>query len=58
MRKMLVVILLVFSLTGCSWFSLVEPTLEIVDGVEELSKPQHQPQADVEVNPIPIREEQ
>lgn len=39
MKKMFIIILLAFSLTGCAWWSLVEPTLEIVDGVEELSQP-------------------
>ncbi len=46
MRKILTIILLAFNLTSCTWLGLVEPTLEIVDGVEKLS----QPPADVEEN--------
>lgn len=39
MRKLLVIILLTFGLLGCSWLDLVEPTLKVVDGIEELSQP-------------------
>lgn len=39
MGKMLVVALLGLVLSGCAYWSLVEPTLEIVDGVEKLSQP-------------------
>lgn len=44
MRKMLVIMLLALGLTGCSWWGLVEPTLEIVDEVEKLSQPVEKPE--------------
>jgi hypothetical protein len=39
MGKTLIIILIAFSLTGCAWWSLVSPSLELADGIEELSQP-------------------
>lgn len=39
MKKIWLIALLASGLVGCSWLDLVEPTLKVVDGIEELSEP-------------------